>query len=378
MNTIKSFLCVGLLLAAATVRPATGQTEEMHVGGTLYVEAVQELVDELHRSLFEGDIEAFSSLVDRHTMMRRMAEFRPAMIMQVDDVVTGLEQGLFQMASNVTAALKTGAAYNLLNIQERKGGVELLYRMILPDGTLNYHAYLLSPDGTSARVADIYLYMSASWLSEMLAELISYSENGLEGRPGLTLVNHRLASGDMEAARAAFESLDVRLQKSRLGTFMALQMASNEDGDAYAAALDTLEARYPGDPALSLLLSDHFVGVGEYDRAHLALNRIDAHVGGDPYIDAMRANLALDEGQSAQAISYAQRAIDEEPTLLLPYWTLMAVFLDHEEHERVAGLLRFIVDDLGVPLDLDRLETEQQFAAFVESEAFVTLMADRR
>jgi tetratricopeptide (TPR) repeat protein len=376
MSWHRSVVVVALVLG--TVRPSVGQNEGMHGGGILYAEAVEVLVNELHRSLTEGDVEAFSDLVDRHSMMRRMTEFRPMMMMQIDDASIGVDQGLFQMASNVTAALKTGAAYSLLDIRERKGGAELLYRMIMPDGTLNYHAYLITPTGTTARVADIYLFMSASWLSEMLAELISYSENGLQGRPGLTLVNHRLASGDLEGAREVFESLEDRLQRSRLGSFMVLKMVASEADDAYEAALDSLEARYPGDPALALLLSDHFATVGQYDRAHLALNRVDAHVGGDPYLNAMRANLALDEGQNSQAVSYAQRAIDEEPTLLLPYWTLMAVFLGDGDYSRVAGLLGFIVDDLGVPLDLDRLEAEHQFAGFVESDAFTEFMDSRR
>jgi hypothetical protein len=370
-----SLICV-LILVSIPRTDLRSQASDVPVGGFLTLEAVEELAYALHEGFNSGNGSVLEDAVDRQAMVRRMLEMRPAMMLQVQNMESGLNQGLVQLAKNIVSTVNQGAAYDLYAVRKEGSNIELVFRLITTDGRLNYHAYRLTGDHNEARIADIYVYMTASWLSEMLAEMVAMSESN-EPVAGITVVNHHMQAGEIEAARAAFDRLSSSLKTSKFGSYLAVELASMEGEDEHRRAIEEMEGRYPSDPALSLLMSDHYASVGEFTRAHLALNRVDAHIGGDPYLDVLRSDLAILEGKTEEARTYAYRALESDPTLLLPYWTLISIALDGQKHDEVAKLLGFMRDELGLRIDLGVLSQEAAFASFVKSEAFQHLVGER-
>jgi predicted Zn-dependent protease len=97
---------------------------------------------------------------------------------------------------------------------------------------------------------------------------------------------------------------------------VAYVAASAYLGEAqYQSAIDALRRAYPNDASLDLMLLDGYFMKKRYDEALQAVDRIDRSLGGDPYLDVMRANMLLAKGDVDGAYRFATRAVEREPSL---------------------------------------------------------------
>jgi predicted Zn-dependent protease len=133
---------------------------------------------------------------------------------------------------------------------------------------------------------------------------------------------------------------------------------------------------YPDDPCVDLLTIDRLILGGRWKDAIAAFDRIDRVVGGDPYIDDLRANVHLRAGDPDMARKLARRAIDRDPTLDAGYWTLLEIALRRRDHEATARLLSTLEDGYG--WRFDGIAGVDEYAEFVASPAYAQWQASRR
>ncbi len=236
----------------------------------------------------------------------------------------------------------------LLRLRTRDGQTTALFRVIGAQGGLNYHELWLvqRPDGTVA-YDDMLAFNGCARMSELAARL---AEDERVTR-NLTAVMQPLKQGQPQEALKAYRRLPADLQ-DRLDVLVIRHMAAQQvGGGELAGAVSALE-QYSTEPGVSLLLLGVYVDRGEDDRGLAALDAIDRAVGGDPWLDLLRAQVEKARGDLAKAKRLATAAAAAAPTQPAPLWVLVEVALAQDDHAVTADLVRRLTR-IGAPPDLD-------------------------
>jgi tetratricopeptide (TPR) repeat protein len=288
------------------------------------------------------------------------------------------------LGQQICQGLGNDGTYKLMGIRQLKGRPHALFRLVSDDG-LNYHEMELARDGTGpVRITDIYIYALGERISDTFrraALALAAEENkniverlaGREGDyiknlPKIKVFQDHVRNGRHKEALAAWAQLPASVQTDK--TLLVLRAAAAQHiGDAeHQEALTALEKNHPQDPCLSLMMIDAYLLRKQYDKLLASIDRLDARVGGDPYLNVLRAAAFLPRNDYAKARELAQKAIEQEPTLASPYWTLVTISLAAKEYAETARVLSLIETKLGIRLaDLTKIP---EYAGFVKSPEY--------
>ncbi len=297
--------------------------------------------------------------------------------------ITGAKErgGRVAFAEQLSHVLQNGGDLKLLRIRtDSSGGKRAVMRLILPDGAINYHEMILQRDEHGlVQANDIYVYTGAEYMSDtmrrmflfaaaqnpgILRQLAGEKNPFLEHIDDYKLMMEKVRAGDGKGAAELYNRLPEKVRKEK-SVMLANVMASAKIDDAtYGRALDEFRAAFPRDAGVDLMSIDAFILKERYGDALAAIDRLDASVGGDPYLDVLRANIHIKKGDLARAREAGLRAAQREPTLAAAYWSLVSISLAQKDYAETVRLLTQI-RALGV--QLADLSTIPEYAGFVDS-----------
>ncbi|HEV7923422.1 MAG TPA: hypothetical protein VGR02_21775 [Thermoanaerobaculia bacterium] len=314
----------------------------------------------------------------------------------------GLENELFRQAfvrgakrkangpefvQQLSSVMQNGGSLHLLHVRTASDGSKrAVLRLLLPDGAVNYHEMLVSRDASGAvRARDIYIYTNAELLSETMRRLFFFTLaqdpsalQRLTGRKNPFLEHledykqmmEKVRAGDGRGAEELYKRLPEETKKQK-SVMLAHVFASSKLGDdeAYMKAMDEMRHLFPHDGGVDLMSIDAFILRKKWSEALAAIDRVDAAVGGDPYLDVFRSNILLRSGDLKKAHDFSLRAGVREPTLAAAFWAQVNVSLARADYAETARLLTHLRDRLHVELaDLTTLPDYQGFVASPEYE----------
>ncbi|MEJ7639603.1 MAG: hypothetical protein WKF75_16915, partial [Singulisphaera sp.] len=149
---------------------------------------------------------------------------------------------------------------------------------------------------------------------------------------------------------------------------LRLQAAPNLGDEEYTAVIEDFRKYHPDDPCLDILSIDTSILKKDYAKALASIDRLDKAVGGDPYLDSLRANVYLDGQKPDAARQAARRALEREPTLIDAYWSLVAISLKEREFAETLELLNAIGEKFDIVFE--DLGTMPEYAEFVETPQY--------
>lgn len=156
---------------------------------------------------------------------------------------------------------------------------------------------------------------------------------------------------------------------------MRLTAASRVGGVDLPLAARDFQTAFPGDPAFDVV-GLTFLRQKDPDAYLATIARLEARVGGDPYLVALRADAYLDKGDARAAKEWAGRAVREEPALEHGYWPLVDLALAERDFAETARLLDAIVKNCDRrSLDVTK---SPKFADFVKSKEYESWRTRRR
>lgn len=298
------------------------------------------------------------------------------------------------LTSQLTEAVQQGGSYRLLRMREENGQPRALFRLVIPDGGgVNYHSLEFSrgADGRGrVRIADVFIGTAGERFSQSLRRTFVPQAAAIAGAVGLSESDRRmldqgevlrsagelLAAGDPAAALAVIEAVPEGVELDQPLRLVALAAAEQVGAAEYARIIGAMREARRGEISLELVSIDGFARLGEYDAALAAIVRLETAIGGDPYLNVLRAGILYQAGRPDEAAAAARKAIADDPALEDAYWQLTTISLDQSNFAVTVEMLTLLEQRLKVAIaDLTEIP---EYAAFVKSPEYAAWMRSRR
>jgi tetratricopeptide (TPR) repeat protein len=347
-----------------------------------FAQALEEAID-------AGDARAFEKYFDPERMVDITLKGLDLPAPLREELLKGLRQGPEEdgsFAAQIMKAAANGGSYRLLRVHRVDGAPRALFRLILPDdGGFNYHDIVIEPAlKGQLRAVDVYTLGSGELLTATMRRLILENQAALdpkkrprlEGRDAefikaLPVRNEMLAAiakRDYASAIKRFEKLpeSIQLEKSTLLPY--LMAAAAADSNKLKSGIERFRAKYPNDPSVDMVSLNWYLLEKKYAEYQKAVDRIDQSVGGDPYLEIVRANALVEQQDYAQAKTRLTRAVKADSDLVDAWWSLVLVSLRERDFAETTRLLDRIAEEFGI--DVNELPQNEEYAEFVKSAEY--------
>jgi len=150
---------------------------------------------------------------------------------------------------------------------------------------------------------------------------------------------------------------------------MLMNMGAELNEDSLKIATDIFTKYYPKDPLLELKLFDYSMLQSDTSKIILALDNLNEKIGGDVYIDVLKAAIFKNNNQISKAEGLLKSALEKEPDNEESYWLyfdLLAKQKNYSEIIRIFEQFRKEFDD-----DPSEYLDEEKYADFFGSEEFL-------
>lgn len=291
-----------------------------------------------------------------------------------------------QLVEQIDATVKNGGSYTRLRSRTLDGKPAVLFRLLHPDGALNYHEITVArhSDGKVA-AEDLFVFVSGEPLSltfrRLILQLLAGRDQRLGGKDRELFENmtqiqtfqNQAKAGDHAAALATFRRLPQRIQCEKPFQLMAVMTASEVSEQDYLTEMTRFRTAHPNDPCLSIVSIDFHLLRKEYRQSLANIDELDKAVGGDPFLHVMRATVRLQEGNPKEALEAAKAVIAAEPTLRQGHITAAQAAVALNDHAAAAAHLRQAVEKADSTLDFTVLRSDAEWSEFCDSAEFAEL-----
>ena len=306
-----------------------------------------------------GDLAALAKLIDLDAIANAAVapldmpdKQKKANAVALRDGLAGPNSFFDTLVKNVAA----GGSYKWLHTRRTKQGeTTAIFRLLQPEGGMNYQEMKIVSMPHGAVVAtDVFVIMTGESLSETLGRTLKAMLAG-EGKPGglfsgkgapkdnrsdvLIAMSKALRENHPEQVLALYHSLPAEAKNVKAILLLRLHAASKFDQAQYTEAIEDFERRFPGDSSLDLVSIDGYFLKKQYDKAAAALERLANTLGGDPYLDGLRANVFNRLNQPEKADQLGREAVKADPALEGGYAAVLTSSLTRKDFKTTAEYL---------------------------------------
>lgn len=362
-------LAVLLLLGSAVAAQTTAQ------------DPLTEAARTVEGLIADGEEDAMRARWDLDGFSRRVGD---GLDLPFDDVRRGVQQSdPFHRA--IVEAVGLGASYRFLRVVERDGDHRARFRLIDPEGGVDYHDLLLVPDATGTyRLVDAYVFMNGEDISRTVQRvsqgLIDVQRPSERPSPRARHVrefSRAIQRGDLVRALEVYPRISPASVDRKPLLMLYLRLASGLDLDQYRKGLEHFAREYATDPGAALVLVDYHTLRGDIEAALASVDTLDAELGGDPFLDDLRISLYLIDGRTAEATEAADRLARSLPDLAEAQYPRLDLALTRGDFETVADGLLMLEREHGAWFDPAALKEDPGWESFVASAAYKRWVRER-
>lgn len=331
-------------------------------------------------SLAARDVTPCNDLWDLNAFGERILKGIPMDPKGREEFLSGLGTS-FNWGDTILKNTGDTGSYSFLHASRRSGHLRAIFRLINADGSINYHDIEFSSDAVESKIIDVYIYTAAENLSETMNALVANSfaqrDNldipGLSREDGLSAyrkLHEQMQQGDFPGLLASFHKLPKDIRNHKATLMLRLQAAQQMSHEEHRLAIHDLVAAFPQNKALDFLLIDIHHGEKEWDLGLSCIDRLDLVVGGDPYLDCLRAGFLTDAGRLTQAREKAEAALLKLPERQQVWWMLFAITLKQKDHKATVDSLNRMRERFS--LTFGDLTDMAECKDFVASQEYAT------
>jgi hypothetical protein len=273
-------------------------------------------------------------------------------------------------ATVVCAGNARAVAYKLLHVHDVNGDPRPIMRRLVTAPRTNVVAVAYdelqlgkSRRDHQVRVIDVYYYLAGQTLSELISGVTdavtkSHGTDALEIVKQMQEARALQQSGKSSDALAKLDALPQDVRDSRGVAIMRVNVANALSREAYGKALDDVARLFPNDPTIAMLEIDGATLRGDYAAALANVDIVDRAVGGDPFQNAVRAELLLKRGTAddlRRADELADALVRDEPDLKKGWDAQLDVAVARREWPKAVAAIDRLRTAFKVTLDEDKL-----------------------
>ena len=285
-----------------------------------------------------------------------------------------------------------GGSYKYLRTLQGATVKQVLFRLHGEAG-LNYHRFDLIRNSAGQVVSgDVYIFATGEYLSttfrrvylpaaadasRSLISRLTESDNAiLASLPKVQQLQQAAQNGHHDQALQIFKAMPAAVRAEKYILLFAIKSASEVSDAEYVSLLEELKANYPNDVCLDLLFTDYYLLKKRLPEYYAALDRLDRAVGGDPFIECLRATIMLTEGRHAEARNTLTPLLNDERFGEDAHVSMLDVDLAEQNHSATLTTLRTLRDDYGY--EWKNFEGVVDFAEFVKSAEYQEWASDEK
>ena len=326
----------------------------------------------------DGESGKAATLIDVDALVDRAIEGIADPQGLMTEIRKGFRPAIEKFAEKMSETVEDGGSFTLLGMRTRDGKEFSLYRVITAEGGLNYIEVEWRSRGGLVRGIDIESAIAGESMgttlrqkaaSEASGDLID-RPSGKEARLKSLLATGRFISsarsGQLEKAMSLYRALPAEQQREKMILGLRMRVAREISEDEYLKAMEDMIRHYPHDTGTLLASLEFWFHKKDFNKIRGLIAKLDARVGGDPFLDVYRAITLIAEEKLGGAKKSLERAVVREPTLADAWFLLVEVSVLQNTHAETARLLDAATK--AADIEWSGIPDEESFAAFRSSK----------
>ncbi len=278
-------------------------------------------------------------------------------------------------ATKFCAWVDAAVDLRVLRVRATDGEERTVFRKVSDNG-FGYFDLRVRGGANEPRILDVYSHNNGTWISEDIAATLQVP--GTDD-PSVARTVQRINALDDEGkhadALADLDSLPLVVRDTRPMQRLRVAIAGRISSEAHGQAIMEQARRFSDDKPTPLTSLNRAVGRGDLTEALRQVDVLDAAIGGDPFLDAVRASLLVARqgpDDLAAATARADRAAHAEPTLVMPQLVKVGVAMARRQWSTALSTLDALERNLGVKLSDEQLGAMPNAAGFIGTPEFKT------
>lgn len=386
-----TYLSVMFVLGICSGISGCGKKQEgtlaANVGAVVSDAECQQFADSLEQSVKTGNTDALTASLDMEALTDTALAGLNIGAKDMQDFTNGLRSSMSkptgfsrQIVDNVTP----DGSFRLLRLLTVNNQKRARFRLASSDQGVNYMDFLLSRRANGqVKAVDIHVFMSGELLSATLRRLVlplaAEKNKGLLARLRGEESDYLQSIGDFQKMAQAtqqgnhqeairlYQGLPASLQKEKMALLLRMRAASALNDAEYTRALEDFRAHHANDPAADIVSIDYYYLRKQPDKALEKIDRLDKAVGGDPYLNTLRAAMMLETNRIAEALRLMEETVKAMPDEKTSLFLLAALYLAERRFDPLPALLDKIQAQGG---SLTDFQQSPDYQAFVRSSAY--------
>lgn len=274
---------------------------------------VEATARKLERALTACTKSALAEVIDVEGMMRLAAqgtrkEVREAII----DSVSKLDVRNFCSGGTKLASFKY-----LRSRGSGEGHDIALFRGINADSSFDYSEVFIGKRNGRAVAFDFRAFSDGRRRTRIASDMMKVLQDYPIGTPQQIMeLSALIKKGKHKAAQQILVTLPEALRRTEAVMLFEVAITADLDEKQYAAALNKFRKAFPNNPSIDMQEIDRAFMAKRYKDALAAVDRLDKRVGGDPYLNVVRANITALLGDDAVTAKHLRRARAANPAFL--------------------------------------------------------------
>jgi len=166
-------------------------------------------------------------------------------------------------------------------------------------------------------------------------------ENSANDWTTFTKMKEQLAAGNASAALQSYRQLSSPFQSQKSVQLLRMMAALQVNEKEYQEAARSFNQQYPNDSAYIFTSLNHDDQLKDFDAMLVDVDKLDKLVGGDAYLDQLRAEacMSMVPPRMADSEKYLRRAMEQEPTLYTVGFLLVGILNQDRKYDECVTVL---------------------------------------
>ncbi len=305
-----------------------------------------------------------------------------------ESVVGEIDTAIYGGTDEFGQEVGGGGDYVFLKFRELDGYKTALFRFTLggDEGGINYHELMFAKVNGQTKIVDIFVFTTGERMSQTLrraflplaTQIDQSAISRLLGGSQVDEINQMLnisesiQAGNYQLLLTQYDQLPAKLKQDKnmlMNRINAASMLMSFDnlgnvvnGQPYLDALEDLQKFHPTDKSLPILMIDYHLLSDDLDGTLKAIEQLDGHVGGDPYLHVLKSDSCYSFEEYDRAKQFLAKAIEADPNMSDAYLSQIDLAFIDDDYDSILEALKRL-HDLGVVMNLSAVPEFRPFAS---------------